>query len=148
MWALVAFYVACDFFMLMTSMDGRGGPPIAFAAHLAGAGYGFLYKTYDLRWSRLGGLLDRRPKLRVYRPEPSERARTRMPSVARTVGSGPAPAGVGKSPELPAEQLEAKVDEILAKIAREGPSSVTEDERRLLEEASQRARTRRGHRTP
>ncbi|MBV8270513.1 MAG: hypothetical protein JO252_29645, partial [Planctomycetaceae bacterium] len=46
----------------------------------------------------------------------------------------------------PEEQLDAKLDEVLAKIAREGRSGLTEEENRVLEEASRRARNRRSDR--
>jgi hypothetical protein len=41
------------------------------------------------------------------------------------------------------EILEARLDEVLAKIAREGRASLTDEEKLILEEASQRARRRR-----
>jgi hypothetical protein len=47
---------------------------------------------------------------------------------------------------FPEEQLDAKLDEILAKIAREGRGSLTDEEKRVLEEASRRARSRRSDR--
>ncbi len=47
---------------------------------------------------------------------------------------------------IPEEQLDAKLDEVLAKIAREGRSGLTEDELRVLQEASRRARIRRSDR--
>jgi hypothetical protein len=66
-------------------------------------------------------------------------------SSARSAASGgtsrPATGGF-----VPAEQLDAKLDEILAKIAREGRGGLTDDEQRVLEEASRRARNRRSDR--
>ena len=47
---------------------------------------------------------------------------------------------------LPEEQLDARLDEVLAKIAREGRAGLTDDENRILQEASQRARNRRSDR--
>jgi hypothetical protein len=41
------------------------------------------------------------------------------------------------------EQLDERLDEVLAKIAREGRDSLNDDERSILEEASRRARMRR-----
>ena len=55
----------------------------------------------------------------------------------------------GKAPGvsvLPEEQLDAKLDEVLAKIAREGRAGLTEEELRVLQEASRRARIRRSDR--
>ena len=47
---------------------------------------------------------------------------------------------------LPEEQLDARLDEVLAKIAREGRGGLTEEENRILQEASRRARNRRSDR--
>ncbi len=47
---------------------------------------------------------------------------------------------------IPEEQFDEKLDEILVKIAREGRGSLSEDENRVLEEASRRARNRRSER--
>ena len=44
------------------------------------------------------------------------------------------------------EQLDARLDEVLAKIAREGRGGLTEDENLVLQEASRRARNRRSDR--
>jgi hypothetical protein len=44
------------------------------------------------------------------------------------------------------ESLEARLDEILVKIAREGRASLTDEETRILEEASRRARDKRSER--
>jgi hypothetical protein len=44
---------------------------------------------------------------------------------------------------LPEEQLDARLDEVLAKIAREGRGGLTEDDHRVLQEASRRARNKR-----
>ena len=45
-------------------------------------------------------------------------------------------------PKRDAKRLNARVDELLAKISREGISSLTDEERRFLQEASQRYRGR------
>jgi hypothetical protein len=47
---------------------------------------------------------------------------------------------------LPEEQLDARLDEVLAKIAREVRAGLTEEEFRVLQEASRRARIRRSDR--
>jgi len=47
---------------------------------------------------------------------------------------------------IPEEKFDEKLDEILVKIAREGRASLTEEENRVLEEASRRARNRRSER--
>jgi hypothetical protein len=58
------------------------------------------------------------------------------------VGGGGKPA----ASVLPEEQLDARLDEVLAKIAREGRDGLTDDELRVLQEASRRARIRRSDR--
>ena len=145
MWVLVAVYLAFDAWQLLHV--GSGGHT-AVASHLTGAAYGFLYKTFDLRWSRLSWGRMRRPKLRVIMPEPREK-----PAAARPVASGPTwspGASTAQKPTttavVPEEQLDAKLDEVLAKIAREGRAGLTEDENRVLQEASRRARNRRSDR--
>ena len=47
---------------------------------------------------------------------------------------------------VPEEQLDARLDDVLAKIAREGREGLTEEEHRVLQEASRRARNRRSDR--
>ena len=112
---------------------------VAVEAHLAGAGFAFLFKQFDLRLSRLvsGRLFtpatahflagpSRAEPVAVAQPVAFDRQRRRRP----------------KSPSvsvLPEEQLDARLDEVLAKIAREGRSGLTEEELRVLQEASRRA---------
>ena len=115
-------------------------------SHLAGAAFGFVYKHFDLRWSRLFSGRAFRPKLRIFSPVPYDQARPRTPNPAR---SSTSVGGSGKTPSvsvLPEEQLDARLDEVLAKIAREGRAGLTEDEHRVLQEASRRARIRRSDR--
>jgi hypothetical protein len=146
MWLFAIIFFGRDLLGLVESFQGVNTRPVAFAAHLSGAAYGFLYKTYDLRWSRIlaGWSWTRRPRLRVFSPEPRSRRPSRRGAAApsRTEAGGrPGPSG-----HFPDEHLDAKLDEILAKIAREGRSGLTEEENRILQEASERARNRRGER--
>jgi membrane associated rhomboid family serine protease len=142
MWILLSIYL---FVPLLPILAG-GSTDVAIESHLAGAGFGFLFKQFDLRWSRLFSGRVFKPRLRIFSPAPREQTRTRSPSTSRTpasVGSG------GKSAQvsvLPEEQLDARLDEILAKIAREGRAGLTEEESRVLQEASRRARIRRSDR--
>jgi membrane associated rhomboid family serine protease len=141
-WLLVALYLA---YPLIPVLAGRP-TQIAIESHLAGAGFAFLFKQFDLRLSRFFSGRVFRPRLRIFSPVPREQTRTRSPSPSRTsatVGSAgkSAPASV-----IPEEQLDAKLDEVLAKIAREGRSGLTEEELRVLQEASRRARIRRSDR--
>jgi membrane associated rhomboid family serine protease len=142
MWLLLAIYL----FVPMLPILAGGSTDVAVESHLAGAGFGFLFKQFDLRFSRFFSGRVFKPRLRIFSPAPREQTRSRAPSSTRTpasVGSG------GKSPQvnvLPEEQLDARLDEVLAKIAREGRSGLTEEEFRVLQEASRRARIRRSDR--
>jgi len=142
MWLLLAIYL---FFPLIPVLNG-GDSRIAVEAHLAGAGFGFLFKQFDLRFSRLSSGRMLKPRLRIFSPVPREQTRTRSPNPSRssaTVGSAGKSAPVSVIPE---EQLDARLDEVLAKIAREGRAGLTEEEQRVLQEASRRARIRRSDR--
>jgi membrane associated rhomboid family serine protease len=141
-WVLVTLYLV---FPLLPILAG-GASDVAVMSHFAGAGFAFLFKQFDLRWSRLFSGRVFKPRLRIFSPVPREQTRTRSPSPSRTsatVGSAGKSAPVSVIPE---EQLDAKLDEVLAKIAREGRSGLTEEELRVLQEASRRARIRRSDR--
>ncbi len=119
---------------------------VAVEAHLAGAGFAVLFKQFDLRWSRLVDGRLKRPPLRIFTPMPREPSRSRSSSPSRStanVSGSPVPPSVSVLPE---EQLDARLDEVLAKIAREGRSGLTEEELRVLQEASRRARIKRSDR--
>ena len=136
MWALLLLILGHD---LIPVLSGRA-TRVAVEAHLAGAGFALLFKQFDLRWSRLVSGRLWRPRLRVFSPVPRQTtSRSRSSSPSRTT------ANVGGTPRapsvsvLPEEQLDARLDEVLAKIAREGRSGLTEEELRVLQEASRRA---------
>jgi hypothetical protein len=109
-----------------------------------------VYKQLDLRWSKLtsGRFRFFRPRLRIFSPVPYEPGRSRSPNTSWTsssAGGGGKPASASVS-VLPEDQLDARLDEVLAKIAREGRTGLTEEELRVLQEASRRARIRRSDR--
>jgi membrane associated rhomboid family serine protease len=141
-WVLVTLYLV---YPMLPVLAGQPSD-VAIMSHVGGAGFAWLFKKFDLRWSRLFSGRVFKPRLRIFSPVPREQTRTRSPSPSRTsatVGSAgkSAPASV-----IPEEQLDAKLDEVLAKIAREGRSGLTEEEIRVLQEASRRARIRRSDR--
>jgi membrane associated rhomboid family serine protease len=142
-WLLLTIYLSIQILQLMTGTAGQ----MAVAAHLGGALYGYLYKVGDLRFSRLNLGRRRRPKFRVVRPEPLEmpsaRAVTAGPTWTPEVAESPRPTPSAVATE---DQLDARLDEVLAKIARDGRMALTEDDHRILQEASRRARHRRGER--
>jgi membrane associated rhomboid family serine protease len=143
MWLLVVIYIAYDAWMLI---QGGPGGKIAVASHLTGAAYGYLFKHFDLRWSRLPWNGARRPRLRIVMPEPREKPTPRPPSGPSWSANSPASPKPTATAVVPEEQLNARLDEVLAKIAREGRAGLTEDENRVLQEASRRARNRRSDR--
>jgi hypothetical protein len=107
----------------------------AVTVHLGGALFAFAY--YKLQW-RLLGIWSAlrswqrqlfRPRLRVYREERREPV-----SVA-----APPPAHTGDVDE----QLEAKLDAILEKVARSGRDSLSDSERQILMRASEIYKRRR-----
>ena len=114
-------------------VDGKPGT-VANSAHLGGALMGFLFYWFDLRpfdrpgrtdvlqWFR--GLFRRKPNLRIVaRPKRREEVEQDIP---RTPG--------------PDSDTAARVDELLAKIGREGMQSLSTEEKRFLEEASRHYR--------
>jgi len=147
MWLLTVIYVGHDVLLLLQELRHiPSRQPIAFASHVGGAAYGFLYKQLDLRWSRLLAATRRRPQFRVVMPEPRDRGPARASGSARTSAPGTVPPRPAPSTYIPEEQLDERLDEVLAKIAREGRGSLTEEEQRVLQEASRRARDRRSDR--
>ena len=149
-WLLVTLYIVYQ--LLLLFQPGHRGQ--AVEAHLFGAAYGYLFKRYDLRWSHLSRFYTRGRRLRVVYPEPREK-----PTIRPSSSSGPtwAPNAAGSSKpssvpsaaivvEIAEEQLDARLDEVLAKIAREGRGGLTDADNLVLQEASLRARNRRSDR--
>ena len=121
MWVLGAIIVGGD----VLGALGGSGARVAFAAHLGGALFAFLY--FKQRW-RLSEIvptgfelpsLKRRPKLRVHHEEFDDEE------------------------EDEEDALEKEVDRILAKIKSSGQDSLTRKEQRTLAKASRVARQRR-----
>src|SRR5262249_23949022 len=121
-WVFVIFSVAKDFFGLL---GARGDENIAFSMHLVGAVFGFLYYRYQWRLLSLLPNLKSwqrdRPNLRIYR---EEEARPQVPVAASA------------SPDID-EQLEAKLDAVLAKYKQQGPDSLTPTEHEILKKGSE-----------
>jgi membrane associated rhomboid family serine protease len=127
-WIFVLFSVGQDLFHFLNGNTGR----TAVTVHLAGAAFGYLYYKSNVRlWNLVPdlsnfGKLRSRPRLRVYREEPSR------PAVAG------APSGNANN-----EHLEAQLDAVLEKVARYGRSSLTESENNILQRASEIYKRRR-----
>jgi len=131
-WALAVFQVIQDSLGLL---GARPGDPIAFSVHLGGAAFAALY--YQMHWRLLSFWPKfrswknqrRRPRLRVFRGD--EESREPVP-----VATVPPAMDVD-------EQLEAKLDAVLAKVARTGQSSLTDAEKQILLRASEIYKKRR-----
>src|SRR3954447_2125566 len=117
MWALLGLY------LVLPLVNGPGF--VAYEAHLVGAGFGYLFKQFDLRWSRLITGRFKRPRLKIFTPVPFDQTRSRAPASSRSAGEGMSSKSSSVS-VLPEDQLDARLDEVLAKIAREGRGGLTD----------------------
>lgn len=125
---LVMFMAAVS----IMSMFGSGrGDNIAHAAHLGGFAAGFVYLRLGSPGGGLGGLrrMMNRRKLKVVSQQEPRAATGRTPPATRRRGS---------SEE---EKLLDELDRVLEKISTQGMSSLTPQERKLLDEVSRRYRT-------
>lgn len=125
-WLIVVYQVGKDFWEFLGGFDTG----TAVAVHLGGAAFAFAYFKLQLRlWNLMPDLRAwrarrNRPRLRVYREEEPVAA--------------PAPRATAPDRD---EQLEAKVDAILAKVARK--ENLTDNERQTLQRASELYKKRR-----
>jgi membrane associated rhomboid family serine protease len=122
---LVVLSAALDLYPILRELGGGGrGDEIAHAAHLGGMAFAFVY--YKRQWQLEPMLGDfslrsvtrrfrRGPKLRVHRPTVDAESRFDM---------------------------QARMDELLEKISREGEASLTSDERDTLNRISRQLRSR------
>ncbi len=144
MWVLLALYIVLP----LLGRFGSGTPGAGLGMVLTGAGFGYAFKQLDLRWSRLIAGRGFRPRLRIFSSVGYDQGTSRPRSTAPSRPSSSV--GGGRPPSisvLPEDQLDAKVDEILAKIARDGNrEGLSDEEQRILQEASRRARIRRSDR--
>ncbi len=124
---LVAFFIGISLFYALTG----GAPGVAHFAHLGGAAAAFLYLKSDWGPSPWG-------------PRPAQpRRRSQATVVSREESSGETISIRRRAPRrrpVEEERLLDDVDRILDKISERGLESLTEDERRVLDEASRRYR--------
>ncbi len=150
MWFLLVLFLGSDLLRFLNASRDS----VAYTSHLGGAAFGYLFKMVDLRLSTIEKWFKqkRRPKLRIVSPDPRETSPTTAtvrpsvgpswtPSVASASATRPSPVFV-----TPEEQIDEKLDEILIKIARDGRESLNDEDNRILDEASRRARNRRSER--
>lgn len=117
MW-LAILGAVMDVYMMLREMGGGPGDGIAHSAHVGGMLFALLYQR---RGWRVAPFFER----------------LRMPDLRRAMK--PKPKLRVYEPEAPAD-LEGRVDELLAKVAEQGESSLTDDERAELVAASRRYR--------
>jgi membrane associated rhomboid family serine protease len=118
---MAIIYAGMDLYPMLKQLGGdENASRIAHSAHIGGMLFGYMYmrRRWNLEsllgdWS-LSRLFKRRPKLRVVR-EPD-----RSPS----------------DPQVDEDQLQARLDELLAKISQHGQASLTAAEQAELMQAS------------
>jgi hypothetical protein len=153
-WLLVIVYVVIDAHGLLQLLRWRESGGIAVAAHLGGAAFGFVYYRNGWRLSSLFGWVHlpgkSKPRLRLYReddalpPRPATAPRQQTQRSPLTAVSEPVTPRTATSARQEDEHLEAKVDDILAKVSRVGMQGLTESERQTLMRASEAIKRRRG----
>ena len=128
MWLLLVVFLGLDALMLLQQLQGAGRharpPRRPSPSHLGGALYGYLYQAVrpplgPPAWTAAAA----GPGSGSSRPSRGSGTATSA-AADDPVALGP-PLGRGqaaaRSPVVPEEQLDARLDEVLAKIAREGP---------------------------
>jgi hypothetical protein len=137
-WLIVALYAFLD----VSGMAGGKANPAGVAVHAAGAAFAFVYHTYTIRvlnWlpargERTTARRAPKPRLRV----PREQPQPEPAAAAASQGAGPGSSGGAFD-----EHLEAKLDEVLAKVTKFGKESLTDGEREVLLRASEIYKKRR-----
>jgi membrane associated rhomboid family serine protease len=134
-WLFVLFKVLEDAYVFLSGQFSMVG----VTAHLGGAAFGFLYFKREWRvlnalswlpsFSSLRRQVRPRPRLRLYQED--------VDADVEPVPTTSAPASAVD------EQLEAQLDAVLAKVARSGKESLTENERQILLRASEIYKRRR-----
>lgn len=141
-WVVIAVYAFTD----VAGLAGGAANPARVAVHLFGAAFAFAYHTYTLRV--LNWLPGGRGSGKVVRrqPKPQLRARPQAPEPepAATASATAGASAKGAAPGQPVdEHLEAKLDEVLAKVQKHGRESLTDGEREILLRASEIYKKRR-----
>ncbi len=121
-WAVAVLFVLMNVF-------GFQGPFVAHDVHIVGVVFAAIYFFSKIRLCNIfrlfkGGFGTRSPKMKIHNPPKKEKSSTNS-SATITV----------TSPE--AQSFPQKIDLILRKIAKDGESSLTQEERELLFRASQ-----------
>jgi membrane associated rhomboid family serine protease len=126
LWILLGLYVLYDVHPVLLALAGhRFSDGVAHAGHLGGLAFGWLYWKCNLRLEAVFGRRWKgtRPQRKPWRPRPAY--------------DGPA--------LLPFQQTDAfreRVDEVLKKISEQGQASLTDEERQVLIQASEKFRNK------
>lgn len=137
-WVAASLFVALDALGAL----GVGRKGIGYVAHLSGALFGLLYYQTGFRFGDLFARRERslreraRPQLRIV---PAEADEPTPEPVGAAVESPPRSAEAGALDE----QLEARLDQVLAKVSKYGQESLTPEEREILFKASELYKRRR-----
>lgn len=139
-WILTSIYLGLHVLLLLGALANRQSDALpAVTEPLVGAAVGFLYYRTRGRLFAVGEWFGRRERgrrspanLRVY-DDDAPRPSTRAGSPPASPEPVPQPAGGGAADE----QLEAKLDAVLAKVARQGKGSLTPEENDILMRASE-----------
>lgn len=119
---LVVGYDVLGFFGLIPTFLVPAGAQVGHAAHLGGMVFGFLYFRWDMRITRWWDVFAKRAK-RVELPKSDLR--------------------VFNPVDQPDVNYSERIDDILAKIHREGEGSLSDRERRILTQASEHMKSSR-----
>ena len=138
LWALVLLYIGFDTLGVFGAING----PIGYLVHLSGALFAAIYYLLGITFisvlhrppRRTERRVRARPALRVVPVEPEEDTPT---PVGAAVESQP------RVKEAVDEQLEARLDQVLAKVSKLGQDSLTSEEREILFKASELYKKRR-----
>lgn len=138
---LVLLYILFDLHPVLQAFAGEYRPDgVAHSAHLGGAAFGFLYFKRSWRltrlWNRMPVSKQNRPAPTPNRPRQSKPAPKVIQKPSHEVPAKPEP----QSPKLDVG-LEIQLDDVLAKISREGRESLSKKEISILEKASKRLRS-------
>jgi membrane associated rhomboid family serine protease len=136
-WLFAVFSVLRDAYGLFTETN------VAVVVHLAGAAFAVAYYKLQhsvtevvsgLMWWRNRGP---RTRLKLFQPDPEREEPVAVSASSSASSSTMAPAIVVD------EHLEAKLDAVLAKIAKSGKESLTKQEQEILQRAAQMYKRRR-----
>lgn len=151
-WACLALFGGGNALLLLGELSGRGSSGLATGAHLGGMLFGWATLRYNVYWGSLPGIARRRPrvfrpKVRVVAPDDLYDREMDPPRPTSTSATGRSRSGsataTARSAPAVDDDLDARLDAVLAKIARDGRGSLTPPEEEILEAASRRARKRR-----